>query len=106
MSKGSVKYVIHTLERERLAFKYVPDECDFNNGTVFLGGYSRCTYLMKKLAEEIFGVQRPRQPQFTQFNKCWISFRARYSEFCEATEKLEAVNMVLEPVRGFGNIVR
>lgn len=103
---GCVKYIIYTLEGERLAYRYQPDRDDYQSGTVSFGGYTRCVHLMRKLAVEIYGIQKPRQPQLVQVNKCWLSFRSRYSEFCDSIQKLEAAHMILEHVRGFGNIVR
>lgn len=103
----SAKYIIHTLERQQIAMKFVPDDNqNWDMGTVGLGGFSRNMFLYRRLAEEAFGKQKLRAPVFVQRNKCWVTFRAKYSEFCEAIHKLEEAHMVLQAVRGFGTLVR
>lgn len=102
----TIKYIIHTLEKDSVALRYVPDEGDNSNGNIEFGGYARDLQLMKILASEAFGKTRFHTPAMTKRNKCWLSFRGTSSEFTAGLKSLEKRNMILEPVRGFGNLVR
>jgi hypothetical protein len=101
-----VKHIIHTIDKESIAYRYVPDKDQFNMGTIGLGGYSRSIHLFRRIGEDVFGKGKFRSPQMTAANKCWLQFRGTYTEYCDAIKKFEDSNMIVQSVKSFGNLTR